>query len=124
MPTTKKRINISVDRDTEWALKKLAKMYGVPVATKATDIITTQVVSCKSCKETLSQQLLEEEPGVSASWEIARCKNCGELTVFDTPENIKRTKLKNCTWERSYLKEKVDEDELEKKLEELKKWFE
>ena len=39
MPTLKQRINITVDADTGWALKKLAKMHKIPIATKAMEII-------------------------------------------------------------------------------------
>ena len=35
MPTTKQRINITVNKETGWALKQLAKMHKVPLATKA-----------------------------------------------------------------------------------------
>jgi len=39
MPTTKKRINISVSKDTERALKKLALRDDVPQATKAGELL-------------------------------------------------------------------------------------
>lgn len=39
MPTTKHRINISTDKDTELILKKIAKRDGVPLATKALDLL-------------------------------------------------------------------------------------
>lgn len=39
MPTLKQRINITVDKDTGWALKQLAKINQVPVATKAAQML-------------------------------------------------------------------------------------
>ena len=39
MPTTKQRINVTVDKETGWALKHLAKMHNVPIATKTAEII-------------------------------------------------------------------------------------
>lgn len=39
MPTTKKRINISLPRDIESALTALAERDAVPTATKAIDLI-------------------------------------------------------------------------------------
>ena len=39
MPTTKKRINITVDPDTEQILRKLAKRAKTPLATKATELL-------------------------------------------------------------------------------------
>ena len=39
MPTLKQRINITVSADTGWALKKLAKMHQVPIATKAGELL-------------------------------------------------------------------------------------
>ena len=39
MPTTKQRINITLDKQTEWALKQLAKINKVPVATKAAEML-------------------------------------------------------------------------------------
>ncbi len=39
MPTTKKRINISVSKDVERAVKKLALRDDVPQATKAAELL-------------------------------------------------------------------------------------
>lgn len=39
MPTTKKRINISVSRDIDQAVERLAKRDQVPLATKAEHLI-------------------------------------------------------------------------------------
>jgi len=39
MPTTKKRVAVTLDKDTEWALKKLSRMYKVPLATKASELL-------------------------------------------------------------------------------------
>ncbi|MEK7669509.1 MAG: hypothetical protein AAB350_02910 [Patescibacteria group bacterium] len=39
MPTLKQRINITVNADTGWALKKLARMYKMPIATKAGELL-------------------------------------------------------------------------------------
>ena len=39
MPTTKKRINISVSKDLEEALYSVAKRDGVPEATKAAELL-------------------------------------------------------------------------------------
>ncbi|MEK7613350.1 MAG: hypothetical protein AAB439_00525 [Patescibacteria group bacterium] len=39
MPTLKKRINISVSKDVERAIEKLARRDNVPDATKAADLI-------------------------------------------------------------------------------------
>lgn len=118
-------VDYDIDEEIEeWMNESISFNNGIFQEKKELQLLKTQTVSCKNCNSTLSQQLLEKEEGVLASWEIARCKNCGELAVFDTPKNIKRTKLKNCTWERSYLKVNVSEPELENKLEELRKWFE
>lgn len=43
MPTTKKRISIVVDKDTDWAIKQLAKIHKVPVATKAADMLRNAI---------------------------------------------------------------------------------
>lgn len=40
MPTTKPRINITTDEDVRLALKSAAKRDGVPVATKAAELIS------------------------------------------------------------------------------------
>lgn len=39
MPTTKQRINITVDKETDWALKQLAKIDKIPVATKVSQML-------------------------------------------------------------------------------------
>ena len=39
MPTTKRRINITADKDVEKALTRSAKHDGVPIATKAADLL-------------------------------------------------------------------------------------
>ncbi|KKQ78032.1 MAG: hypothetical protein A3A96_02970 [Candidatus Zambryskibacteria bacterium RIFCSPLOWO2_01_FULL_39_39] len=39
MPTLKQRISITVNTDTGLALKKLAKMHKMPVATKAGELL-------------------------------------------------------------------------------------
>ena len=39
MPTTKQRINITTNPDVEGALRQAAKRDGVPVATKATELL-------------------------------------------------------------------------------------
>lgn len=39
MPTVKKRINVSVSKDTELAIERLARRDNVPDATKAADLI-------------------------------------------------------------------------------------
>ncbi len=39
MPTTKKRINLTTDKDTEAILERIAKRDGVPMATKAAELI-------------------------------------------------------------------------------------
>ena len=39
MPTTKQRINITVDKDTCWALKKLAKATQTSISTTALKLI-------------------------------------------------------------------------------------
>lgn len=41
MPTNKKRINITADRDVERALVRAAKRDGIPVASKAAELIST-----------------------------------------------------------------------------------
>ena len=39
MPTTKQRINITVDKDTNWILKTLAKRDSVSVSAKAVELL-------------------------------------------------------------------------------------
>jgi len=39
MPTTKKRINLTTDRDTEAILEKIARRDGMPMATKAAELL-------------------------------------------------------------------------------------
>ena len=39
MPTTKERINITVDKDTSWAIKQLAKRDQVPASTKVRELV-------------------------------------------------------------------------------------
>jgi len=39
MPTTKRRINICTDKQTEMILKKIAKRDGVPLATKVSQLL-------------------------------------------------------------------------------------
>jgi hypothetical protein len=43
MPTTKKRINITVTNDIEQVIELLAERDNVPVATKAIDLIRTAI---------------------------------------------------------------------------------
>jgi predicted DNA-binding protein len=39
MPTTKQRINISVGKNTNWAIKQLAKRDQVPASTKVRELV-------------------------------------------------------------------------------------
>lgn len=39
MPTTKPRLNITLSKEVDWALNKIAKQDRVPVATKAAELI-------------------------------------------------------------------------------------
>lgn len=39
MPTTKDRINITVGKDTSWAIKQLAKRDRVPASTKVRELV-------------------------------------------------------------------------------------
>ena len=41
MPTTKQRINITPDRDTQYALKQLAKRDKMPVSAKTLQLLRT-----------------------------------------------------------------------------------
>lgn len=53
MATNKKRINISLPKDTEIALNLLAKADGVPVATKAVELL-------ENALEILEDQVLND----------------------------------------------------------------
>ncbi len=39
MPTTKQRINITVDKDTGWAIKQLAKRDHMPTSAKVRELV-------------------------------------------------------------------------------------
>lgn len=44
MATTKKRLNITLSKDMEWALSKIAKRDRVPEATKAAELLLSAIL--------------------------------------------------------------------------------
>ena len=61
MPTTKQRINITVDSDMGWALKQLSKDSQVPLATIAAKLIKLGVEAQKdSIWNKIKSQRLDE----------------------------------------------------------------